>query len=454
MSTKSLSSDEASHTDVIASPSKAGLRALRDAIFASQTPITCGGAIPISTQPSSSPGFGTEPVTSPPVVIRWSSSDEGTAEDGHAIQFPVVAGDRLEKLCQDCEPATFGFGGKDVLDESYRKAAKMDNTRFCTNFHPHDHGIIDAISQALLPAVKPIKSEDNISTEHLGVTAELYKLNIYSGESGKFKAHVDTPRGATQFGSLVVCLPYPHEGGQLAVRHQGLETIYDWSNTGTNEITWAAFYSDCEHEVFEVKSGHRITLTYNLFISKRVGNIIGPSPVVDPAKYPAYDLAKALLLNPEFMKDGGVIGIYCSHKYAHTTSDAGLRLPFALKGSDLTVYSIFRALGVPVKSRPIIDLTYLCDSDDEDCDIVGKDYHDLVITHGELEGKSLDQLRPIWPYESIAGIHWLNNPSTSEMAWMWMVCGNEQSIDWTYSSAAILVEVPDFAKRSSTITQD
>lgn len=79
------------------------------------------------------------------------------------------------------------------------------------------------------------------------------------------RTDVDTPRGATQFGSLVVCLPYPHQGGQLRVAHQGRETICDWSAQKGEAIKWAAFYSDCEHEVLEVISGHRITLTYNLY---------------------------------------------------------------------------------------------------------------------------------------------------------------------------------------------
>ena len=42
--------------------------------------------------------------------------------------------------------------------------------------------------------------------------AELYKLNIYSAPSGKFKAHVDTPRSKSQVGSLVVALPVEHKG--------------------------------------------------------------------------------------------------------------------------------------------------------------------------------------------------------------------------------------------------
>jgi hypothetical protein len=88
------------------------------------------------------------------------------------------------------------------------------------------------------------------------------------------------------------------------VRHQGFETVYDWSNTGTPEIQWAAFYSDCEHEVIEVKSGHRITLTYNLYVSKRVGSVIEHFPRIHPVQNHLYDMGKTLLLDPGFMKEG------------------------------------------------------------------------------------------------------------------------------------------------------
>jgi len=45
----------------------------------------------------------------------------------------------------------------------------------------------------------------------------------YAGPGGFFKAHVDTPRGATVFGSLVVILPTVHEGGALILRQGGEE---------------------------------------------------------------------------------------------------------------------------------------------------------------------------------------------------------------------------------------
>lgn len=111
----------------------------------------------------------------------------------------------LEQLVKDCKPATFGLDGKDVLDETIRKGGKLESSEFSTSFNPYDFGIVDAIVQALLPSI--VRPEGKASySERWGVVAELYKLNVYSGPWGKFKPHVVTPRGFTQFGSLVVCL--------------------------------------------------------------------------------------------------------------------------------------------------------------------------------------------------------------------------------------------------------
>jgi hypothetical protein len=72
------------------------------------------------------------------------------------VQFPVprTEGEEggLEELLHACGPAAFGCNGKDVLDESYRKAAKLDRSQFAVDFHPHDYGIVDAVAQTLLPS--------------------------------------------------------------------------------------------------------------------------------------------------------------------------------------------------------------------------------------------------------------------------------------------------------------
>ena len=66
-----------------------------------------------------------------------------------------------------------------MLDESYRKAVKLDSDQFCTSFNPHEVGIVDAIAQSMLPAIaNPFSDRHSKHMEHLGVIAELYKLNV------------------------------------------------------------------------------------------------------------------------------------------------------------------------------------------------------------------------------------------------------------------------------------
>lgn len=76
---------------------------------------------------------------------------------------------------------------------------------------------------------------------------------------------------------------------------------FAWAEADLNCIHWAAFYGDCEHEVLEVASGHRITLTYNLYYSS-----IGPlaQPIADPRHLPLYRIATDTLREASFMPNG------------------------------------------------------------------------------------------------------------------------------------------------------
>lgn len=125
---------------------------------------------------------------------------------------------------------------------------------------------------------------------------------VYSAPSGKFKPHVDTPRGVAQFGTLVVCLPYHHQGGQLRVAHSGQEMTYDWGDQ--DDIQWAAFYSDCEHEVYEVTAGHRITLTYNLYAHEQLGGVFRAPSTIDMDSFTLYHRVKEALASLEFFPEG------------------------------------------------------------------------------------------------------------------------------------------------------
>ncbi|KAK1868031.1 hypothetical protein I4F81_010528 [Pyropia yezoensis] len=98
------------------------------------------------------------------------------------------------------------------------------------------------------------------------VTAALHNLLLYR-LGGHFAAHTDTEKGAGMFATLVVTLPSVFTGGRLLVRHNGEEETFagyaDRSEVPTAPY-WAAYYSDCEHEVTPVTGGHRVVLVYNL----------------------------------------------------------------------------------------------------------------------------------------------------------------------------------------------
>ncbi|KAJ5934542.1 hypothetical protein N7466_004089 [Penicillium verhagenii] len=288
-----------------------------------------------------------------PVTIRWDSGPEGSHL--RKISFPhdekkAAMSDSLEHLLKDCEPATFGRGSQEVLDEDYRQASKMDIDKFCSDYSPHDSRVMERIGQALA-----FSSDTKSSTR--GLRAELYKLNVYSAPSGKFKAHVDTPRGEDQMGSLVVCLPTPHEGGELTIRRKGLQKVYSWGPLSTSHIQWAAFYSDDEHEVSEVTKGHRITLTYNLYWTS-YNQTSMESFVIEDLQSPPW-LAKLEELSKckDYLKDGA-LGFCATQKYPHSASTAARgNIEERLKGLDMVVFQALNHLGGSTRVTTVVNDT-------------------------------------------------------------------------------------------------
>jgi hypothetical protein len=78
--------------------------------------------------------------------------------------------EQLDQLAAACQAATFGRGGEDILDETYRKAGKLDEQDFATKLGSEVDRIIDIVRPVFF-----VKDDD--------VRAELYKLNVY-GSSG------------------------------------------------------------------------------------------------------------------------------------------------------------------------------------------------------------------------------------------------------------------------------
>lgn len=201
-----------------------------------------------------------------PVRLFYSKAEDRV--DAEVISFPTEPGKsdvRVEELFKACSPASFGKGNELVYDPEYRSALSMPSERWATSFALSKLDILDQIQAVLAPSVGAVRTQP-------------YKLNVYK-KGGFFKPHVDTPRGGNMFGTLVVCLPTTFTGGDFEIEHGGAKDVFAWGEGGDQEakqsggssetqikpiVKWCAFYSDCTHQVLEVTSGHRITLTYLL----------------------------------------------------------------------------------------------------------------------------------------------------------------------------------------------
>jgi hypothetical protein len=85
------------------------------------------------------------------------------------IDFANTTFSQLEQLVKACEPAPFGLNDKDVLDETYRKAGKMDSELFSTPLVPEHTDLIKVLRGHLLEGPDSIRK----------LKIEPYKLNVY-----------------------------------------------------------------------------------------------------------------------------------------------------------------------------------------------------------------------------------------------------------------------------------
>lgn len=168
------------------------------------------------------------------------------------LSFPVPD-EQARTLAAAATPAPYGRGEKTLLDETVRKVRQL----------PPDSVSISGKSWTATFASLLETVAAGLGCPFPAARAELYKLLVYE-DGGFFKSHRDTEKAQGMFGTLVVVLPSPHEGGELIVRHAGREVRADLGATEASEIRYAAFYADCEHEVLPIRRGHRVCLVFNL----------------------------------------------------------------------------------------------------------------------------------------------------------------------------------------------
>jgi hypothetical protein len=168
---------------------------------------------------------------------------------------------QARKLIHLCRQAPYGKGTQTVVDTDVRRVWELDPIQFrLTN--PKWDELVEAI-------VAEVQAALGLAGQKLA--AQLYKLLVYE-EGSFFLPHRDGEKLDRMVATLVIGLPSVHEGGELIVSHEGRqhEIVFGGAASGY-ELSYAAFYSDCQHEVRPLRSGYRLCLIYNVTLARSRG---------------------------------------------------------------------------------------------------------------------------------------------------------------------------------------
>ena len=158
---------------------------------------------------------------------------------------------KARKLASLGQPARFGRGEQTLTDPDVRDTWEIPKHLVRAEWN-------GAALQVILATVKEELGLPNAAE----LTADLHSLLVYEPNQF-FLVHQDSEKDNSMIGTLVVTLPSSYTGGELMVGHNEEWKAYRGSKTA---LSLVAFYADCRHEVLRVKSGYRITLTYNLLL--------------------------------------------------------------------------------------------------------------------------------------------------------------------------------------------
>ncbi|KAF5332860.1 hypothetical protein D9611_005241 [Ephemerocybe angulata] len=416
------------------SPKAKSLDDLKKTVQSAVTPSYCYGTLPLS------PSGGS----------LFFKKDE--ASDARYINFgaPNSKDEDILKLVEVSQRATFGRGDKDVLDESYRKAWKLDPTQFSTQFDVVRSGVLEIVHDQLLHYEK----------NTLPLEAELYKLNVY-GPGSFFKPHIDTPRSDKLFATLVVVLPTVHTGGNLLLGKDGsilnfdsAKLVYGKENKEP-QIAWAAFYSDIEHQVLPVEDGYRVTLTYNLHLP----NLTEPKGLAFDSCTAVVKALSTFIATPTILPTGGALGFGLMYKYPIDPTKADLtKFTGALKGNDAMIRDACLSVGLTVAVKVLYyerdrylngSDAWITDDVKTDDDIgwdtesslrsrfrgVGKR---VVTTDIESKSKSERKIPTVWVTPP-------NSMLTTNLAFA--TYGNEPSVGYMYGDLVLIATLPAYKER-------
>ncbi|KAG2150633.1 uncharacterized protein EDB93DRAFT_326127 [Suillus bovinus] len=257
------------------------------------------------------------------------------------LLFPTQ--DQLETLHEACQLAAYSHDHGEVPNKL--RAGRLNATEFATQFNLANTGLLDAVSQSLL--------EGMAIGRDIGL--ELYKLNIYG--AGSFVGpHKSATTSDKTFGFLDIIFPTPHTGGICTLRNNERELRVDFATMLSEAqiplIGYAAYFNEVECEIGPITSGHRLTLSYKLYVasggdSPSAATILAPGPFE-----PSLETALAEFVNdPKVLPNGGYLSFGLRHQYPVSSEMRVDTLGPCLKGSDAIMTRVLNRLLLPWSLR-------------------------------------------------------------------------------------------------------
>ena len=232
-----------------------------------------------------------------------------------ALSFPIPR-PQIRALVQHATRAPYGRGEETIIDTSVRNVWQIDSASVKIGGKSWAASFGSIVS----------KVTAGLGCSDETVSAELYKMLVYDC-GGFFLPHRDTEKTAGMFGTLVLTLPSFHHGGALRILHAEREVTIESDANEPSEISFAAFYCDCEHEVMPVREGVRVCLVYNLIQDRTKSR----QRILKTPNYESQVVGTALFLND--FRSSPQTPLKIVWLLDHQYSPAGLSFS-SLKGAD------------------------------------------------------------------------------------------------------------------------
>lgn len=228
-----------------------------------------------------------------------------------------------------------------------------------------------------------------------------------------------------------------------------------------------------QHEVDTVRSGHRVTLTYNLYFGPKGDQIpLYHSPLVYAHEKPRSAFG-SVLKDPDFFPDGGLLGFGLRRQYPidQQKYDPLKKLYRHLKGSDALLLQICRefsleanlmifypdtdggSLGVLLEHPPTLDMSMDKTVEDALSDNPGLGFVESVAAPIDEPAKD-DTEEDEDDHGYSDTVHWVTDAAAdhSRLETGYVAYGNDACMSYVYGNVCLVVTIGPHGKRETQKT--